>query len=233
MAPFILMFEQELYFAADEAAVKNLCATTGVSHKNMRQMLGLPAPTKAGLRKRHVQHWVIPERLRFIKRDDCADVLAVIGGDAQYYIANYSRPDMSGFEPHRLNELLNSPDGLVRSHMARAPYKPASWSWRRAMEPPSIDKILQAFPWASAPWAPPQACHAALRPRTGAHPPPPSSNLPRSHGTFRGVSRRAPFHPPLFTSACRHIGIRVQWCSDQASGEAWRGVGGGGGLRRV
>ena len=48
----------------------------------------------------------MPERLRFIKRDDNPDTLAILGGDAQYFIGNYSRLDMAGFEKHRLNELL-------------------------------------------------------------------------------------------------------------------------------
>ena len=72
----------------------------------------------------------MPERLRFIKRDDNPGILAILGGDAQYFIDNYSRLDMAGFEKHRLNELLNSKDGLVKSHNSRAPYRPAGWSCR-------------------------------------------------------------------------------------------------------
>ena len=214
MAPYIVLSPttQLLHYAADEDAVKDLCKQENITHRNMRNMLGLPAATEAGVRKKHVDNWVMPERLRFIRREGCPDILAVIGGDAQYYINNYTRPDMAGFSSHRLNELLNSRDGLVKSDNKRAPYNPAGWLWRRVMDPPAIEEILEFFKWAPAPWAPPKVSplsplsplapsapllhpHPREHVRARAHtPPPPRRARALALCPFCGFPRRGAVH---------------------------------------
>ena len=64
----LLSPQRELYHVADEKELKELCEQQRITHKNMRKMVGLPTVTPAGLAMKHVENWVLPERLMYIKR---------------------------------------------------------------------------------------------------------------------------------------------------------------------
>ena len=150
--------DMTLYHVDNEDALHAMCAEKQITHRNLRKML---AP--GGEDMKHVQNWVLVERLLWVKRLDKPDFLhAIVGAKASFFVANYSQ-DIAGmekFDSARLQTILNSCDGLLTSHAERRPYCPAfGISWVRELSPPALAQVLalRVFPYVSAPspWAEP------------------------------------------------------------------------------
>ena len=115
----------------DKTAVKEHCQTNGIRYGyNMNEMCGLHDADSCGGHKQHVENWVLAERMQFIQENNDTTMHPIIGGNAAFYIDSdaVNNPNMSGFKPARLNELLNSKRRLT----ARSRFPGRDFNWGTA-----------------------------------------------------------------------------------------------------